>query len=203
MLKKAFFLSCLAFLRSGYKAFLISSTSLGKSSATPYVLPFGKFLMYDFMSFLSLKKDTFAIMCLAYFFFCQCSFQRWDVSGFYVFYVHGFFPSFFLLHQRNRTEGLPQIPRGFVCSNVIIELKLIFVGPAWWLWRHIGLSLSKSAPITNFIFFFHTCEKNEKKRIVEFSLNYRIGDSNFRSEESQLHFHLFLSTGITIGVHVT
>ena len=125
MLKKAFFLSCLAFLRSGYKAFLISSTSLGKSSATPYLLPFGKFLMYDFMSSLSLKKDTFAIMGLACFFFCYCSFQRWDVSGFD---VQGFFPSFSRFIDVIGLRVCHKFPG--VSSAVIIDLKLIFAGPA-------------------------------------------------------------------------
>ena len=69
MLKKALFFSCLAFLSSGYKVFLISSTPLGKSSATPYCLTFGMFLICDLINSLSLKKDTFAIMGLGCVFF--------------------------------------------------------------------------------------------------------------------------------------
>ena len=66
MLKNASFLSCLAFFKTGWSSFLTSSTSLGKSSATPNLAPFLRLLMWALMNSLSWKKHTFAIIGLGF-----------------------------------------------------------------------------------------------------------------------------------------
>ena len=52
-LKYAAFFSRLVAFSSGYSFFLISSTSLGKSSDTPNPVPPGRFLMKDLIKTLS------------------------------------------------------------------------------------------------------------------------------------------------------
>ena len=61
-LKYAAFLSRLAALRIGYNFFLMSSTSLGKSSDIPKPVPLGRFLMKDLMKTLSWKSDSLTII---------------------------------------------------------------------------------------------------------------------------------------------